>query len=336
MVIAFSGGTSTLLICYGVEFPYGNFYFSLYAFIMTYAIVAHRLMDIEVIIKKTVVFAGLFAMVMAVVMVVTTVAQGVVSRYIGVPVFVTTAFSVMIAILLYDPTRKLLVHVTDRFLFQKKFRLTSIIAQASEAIALVQSLKWLARRIAAFLVIKCRIRNAAIYVRSEDGREFRRLAVRGYGAGARLPELLDSLHPMIRVLEAWRRPVELQSLEDRSAQAGGEEEKRKGLAQAAAFLKSAQSEAVIPSFLKRRVEAAGMGKEQMRGEEETTLRNILILGPKKSDEPYTEEDLEMFFTLAQESAIAIENARLYDEAVKRMHQLAETIRVDMGQAAWAV
>jgi len=40
------------------------------------------------------------------------------------------------------------------------------------------------------------------------------------------------------------------------------------------------------------------------------------LGPKKSDEEYTDEDLDVFFTIAQDSAIAAENARLF-EAVLR-------------------
>jgi signal transduction histidine kinase len=59
----------------------------------------------------------------------------------------------------------------------------------------------------------------------------------------------------------------------------------------------------VPSFL---------GKE---------LRNILILGEKKSGESYTNEDLNVLFTLAQQSAVALENARLYDEAVNRSKEL---------------
>ncbi|MDD5671887.1 MAG: ATP-binding protein, partial [Candidatus Omnitrophica bacterium] len=51
------------------------------------------------------------------------------------------------------------------------------------------------------------------------------------------------------------------------------------------------------------------------------MKNVLTLGEKKSGDYYTSEDLNVLFTLAQESAIAIENARLYDEAIKKTHEL---------------
>ena len=52
------------------------------------------------------------------------------------------------------------------------------------------------------------------------------------------------------------------------------------------------------------------------------MRNVLLLGEKKSGDYYTDEDLNVLFTLAQESAIAIENARLYDEAVNKTKELS--------------
>ena len=53
-----------------------------------------------------------------------------------------------------------------------------------------------------------------------------------------------------------------------------------------------------------------------------SMRGLLVLGDKKSDEDYYEEDLDMLSTLAQEHAIAFENARLYDEAVAKSKELA--------------
>jgi signal transduction histidine kinase len=47
------------------------------------------------------------------------------------------------------------------------------------------------------------------------------------------------------------------------------------------------------------------------------------LGEKKSGGDYSDADLNLFYTLAQESAIAIENARLYDEAVKKNRELQQ-------------
>jgi len=61
------------------------------------------------------------------------------------------------------------------------------------------------------------------------------------------------------------------------------------------------------------------------------LKAILFLGHQKSDEPYSEEDLDVFFTLGQESSIAFENARLYDEVVERTRMLEQT-NMDLSDA----
>ena len=61
------------------------------------------------------------------------------------------------------------------------------------------------------------------------------------------------------------------------------------------------------------------------------LRNVLILGEKKSGDFYSDEDLQVLFTLAQESAIAIENARLYDQAIEKAKEL-EKINAELNTA----
>src|SRR3989338_5683302 len=61
---------------------------------MAYGITRHHLLDIEVIIKKTLVFAGLFAVVAATVSGVTALTQGLVGQFLKIPMPVTTALSV--------------------------------------------------------------------------------------------------------------------------------------------------------------------------------------------------------------------------------------------------
>jgi polar amino acid transport system substrate-binding protein len=50
---------------------------------------------------------------------------------------------------------------------------------------------------------------------------------------------------------------------------------------------------------------------------------ILSLGPKKSDEPYTQDDLDILLPLARTLAIAISNARLFDELSKTQAEAAQ-------------
>jgi signal transduction histidine kinase/MFS family permease len=325
--IAFIGGSTNYLSIYGLPvFPIGNIFVVALPALVAYAIVKHHLMDISIIIRKTLVFAGMFALFMAIVSLVTALTQSYVGKSLHMGPMATSLLSVLIAIFLYDPTRRLLVNITDRYLFQKKFSLTSIVAQASEAIALVQSLKWLSRRIIAFLVTKCRIKNALVYIRSRENELFVRGAIRGYLNDGCPPEELDAMHPVIQHLKKHRRFIEITRLEESLQKKDLPADVRGQLDAIMAFLKASRAEVIIPSFLHRRIEMAGIGKEKHSEDEEVSLRNILVLGGKKSDEQYSDEDLNVFYGLAQESAFAIENARLYDEAVERTRLLEVTNR----------
>jgi C4-dicarboxylate-specific signal transduction histidine kinase len=123
--------------------------------------------------------------------------------------------------------------------------------------------------------------------------------------------VLETHHPLIQYFNRFKKPLERTELESMIHERPVEE--RAALEDILAFLKSFKADASIPSFLQL---ASG----------ERVLKSILFLGPQKSDEPYRAEDLDVFFTLAQESAIAIENARLFDEAVQRTKELKEMNR----------
>ncbi len=79
------------------------------------------------------------------------------------------------------------------------------------------------------------------------------------------------------------------------------------------IMNALKAEVIIPSFLAVRNTSGERSTEQ-------TLRSLLVLGQKKSDQEYTEEDLSVFFTIAQESAIAAEKARLFDVLLKEREE----------------
>ncbi len=64
MLIGFLGGTTNILPMLGINFyPWGNFTIPLYSIIATYAILRHHLMDITVVIKKTLVYSILVSII---------------------------------------------------------------------------------------------------------------------------------------------------------------------------------------------------------------------------------------------------------------------------------
>ncbi|MBN1353652.1 MAG: hypothetical protein JW994_03155, partial [Candidatus Omnitrophica bacterium] len=93
-----------------------------YTIIMAYAIVRHQLMEIEVIIKKTLVFAGLLASVFAMLLLPTFVIQEYLIGSATLSGRITgLTISGIIIILAMRRIENFLINVTDKFLFQKKY-----------------------------------------------------------------------------------------------------------------------------------------------------------------------------------------------------------------------
>lgn len=107
LALAFSGGISLFLLIFNVPCPpFSSVLIILYPPMMAYTILVHRFLDIEVIVKRTLVFAGLFAMVMAVIAFVTTIVQGYAARFIRVDPLILRGSAAALALLLYEPAKK--------------------------------------------------------------------------------------------------------------------------------------------------------------------------------------------------------------------------------------
>jgi GAF domain-containing protein len=54
------------------------------------------------------------------------------------------------------------------------------------------------------------------------------------------------------------------------------------------------------------------------------LGGLITVGSKGSGEPYVQSDIDLLEVLAAHAAVAIENARLYDDALRTRESLKET------------
>lgn len=306
--IAYLGGSTNFFLWYNIPIPpVLNFLVLGYVALIFYAVLNYGLWDIEVVIKRTLVFAGLLLMVMGIVAIATGLTQGYMSRYLRTSPTLSMILAGLLIVAVYDPTRKFLINLTDRYLFQKEFDYKILLKEVTKEMAAIQSLKNLAKTVIAFIVSKGRIRNAATFVYSSADQGYRLQASRPLIWN--IPVIPDN-HPLILQLKVKQTAIDQESLKMQASSKPSE------TLECSKLLESMKAEVAIPSFF-----------YQKNGESPLpSLRSILFLGAKKSDEPYTQEDLDIFFTLAQESAIAIENARLYDAEIQRRLEVEEANR----------
>lgn len=314
-LIAFSGGSTNFFLFYHLPIPpVLNVLVPVYVALVSYAIVRHRLLDIEVVIKKTLVFAALafavFALLASSSFVLTQLLEQQLGGHTRLWIFAVLG---VIAAAAVRPLEIFLAQVTDRFLFQKKYDYHKLLRENSKQMALIRSLDELCKQIVVFLIRQGRIKNAAMFVRDETGGTFVPKYPLGYGGRAQRPRLtLVREDALVRWLQDKRVPVRREGMAELAQRERdqGSPSRAQDLEAMGRTLEALQAEVVIPSFLGVSVsKPAGTGSR-------LDLRNLLVLGPKKSDEEYSEEDLDVFYTIAQDSAIAAENARLFDEAVE--------------------
>jgi len=143
-LIGYVGGIGVFFPVYDITyfpFPYGAYGVTLFSIVTVYTIIKFRFIDIEVIIKKTLVFAGLFGMVAVIATVVTAVAQSYVGDFLSLGPRWSVVLSGLLILLFYNPTRNLLVHITDKVLFQKKEDIKVILNRLSEEIITILELE---------------------------------------------------------------------------------------------------------------------------------------------------------------------------------------------------
>lgn len=275
-ILGYGGGACNFLLVYGIRIPIfaevSNYGALLHGLAIPYIIFRYRFLDIEVIVKRTIVFAGLFGAVMAVVALVTGLTQGYIGLYFKVAPQVSLALSAMLAIFLYDPVKTALVRVTDRYLFQSKIDYEKIEEDVSNSIK-ITDLDQLCRRLVGIFSDEMRVENARLFLHDDKKGCFRIGAAEGEAWDPQ--STLSGEDSLVRALERERGVVLLRSELPKS-----QEELQQALAQL-------KAEAVAKVVFEEKLIA------------------ILLLGKKKSDEDFGTRDRQLLLKTANQMAVAI-------------------------------
>ncbi len=310
VILATLIGTVSFLSMFPLAFgipilPVGHGLLVFYALI-SYSIIRWRLMDISIVVKNTLLYAGLYSVVVGLfVMVVVFLGQLLFygPQALDKRVLWMCLVALGVVTLLVGPLDSWLRSWTDRLLFQRKYEWQKTLKAASRGMAKVTSVDRLLKLMAHFIGMRLRVTHVGILHRSSDdytlkvsrGRDRRPLGLavhRDNPLAAWLEEKKEIL-TLEEVHYALRRERVFPS---RTALRRTWEEIRAEMERLAAQL-------CVPAF----------SKQQMLG--------VLVLGEKLSGDPYSQEDLDILFTLASEGAVALENAQLYEQLFQRMRQI---------------
>ncbi|MBI3615962.1 MAG: HD domain-containing protein [Candidatus Omnitrophica bacterium] len=312
LILASIVGLGSFLTMFPLAFhisipPIGQGLLIFYA-LVSYTIVRWRLMDVSIVVKNTLIYASLYSILVGFFVVVVVFfgqwffygPQALDKRVLWMCL---VALSIVTG--LVRPLDAWLTWLTDRILFQQKFEWQQTLKQASKGMTKVTSADRLLKLMAHFIGMRVRVTHVGLLHRSSDyftlkvsrGRDRRPVGI----AVSRENPLVSWLEEKKEVLTAdevqyWLRSEKL--FPHRTVL-------KRTLAEIKIEMEHLGAVVCIPAF----------SKSQMLG--------ILVLGEKLSGDPYSREDLDVLSTLANEGAIALENANLYGELYQRMHQIED-------------
>jgi two-component system nitrogen regulation sensor histidine kinase GlnL len=289
-VIGFLGGGSTFLPVFNIElFPFGYYLISIYVAIISYAIVRHRLMDIDIVLKKGTTYALLLLLLFVPSFLLIIFIQRLFFNQINY-LFSAAIFLILLLVaLLFYRIKPETEKVVEQFLFKNRYDYRETLGTFSKAMVSILDLESLSKRIIETITQTMGVEKASLFLWDE-----------GKGGYS----LFESKNvkmspPATLLLKNDPLPHYLQKI--------GEIIIREELAKGA---KIPELNGVVNkmSLLESEVSIPLISKGQLVG--------MINLSHKFTKDIYSHEDIELLSTLANQTAVTIENARLYEDLKK--------------------
>jgi signal transduction histidine kinase len=238
---------------------------------IAYAMVRARLFDTTLVIRNSLVYGALSAILSAVYVALVVLVRVASGQAVPGATLAGDLFATGVVVALFAPVRDRVQHLIDRKLFRARYDATQALEEASQSLTSLLDLDAIVARVVAAIEATLQVEGARVVL-----------------AGP----LLDALRPHPEVLSAAPLPV-------------------------------ARPHRVVPAL-----DAALVLPITFQD----ALTGALVLGPKRSETPFTDSDLRLLGLLANQSAIAIENARSYRQIQAFNQELEATVRQRTAEA----
>lgn len=295
LVICFLAGVSYFFTVYRTHiYPYGALLVPALPLVTTYAILRHKLLDIQVIVKRTLVFAGLLASTFAMLVLPTLLIQEYIFRGAGMGGRIAgLTISGIVIILSLRRIENFLINITDKFLFQKKYDYKVLLKTFTSEVLTVLDLNRLLKLTVAKLSDIIKLKSCGILLLDEKKNEYRLAASRGIKEKTITLKMDNTLTTFLNRTRMY-------------LSVSAHEKSHKIPERIRQDMNRLKLELAIPLMT-------------LQGE----MIGILTLGKKKSDEDYTQDDMDILLPLAQTLSIAISNAEMFDELGKTQAEAAQ-------------
>ena len=268
------------------------------AVLTAYVILRYQLLDINFVLRKGLLYFIPTVVVGAVFFLVLIISVQLLQTRSGYELLLVSVFVAVLVALVVSPLQGELQSWVDRRFFRERYNAGQMLQRLSSTAASVLDLDLLTDMILDDVTSTMNVSRAAFVLREEDGIGYTMTAQRGLAPD--IKSRLRNDHPIVDWLQRHDRALSKHDME------------------------------MMPQFkalwTQEREDLDRLGSELLVPlKTEGNLVGIFALGPKPSEKPYSYDDQRTLITLANQTAVAIANARLY-RAVQR--ELSERERAE--------
>jgi len=294
--IGFLGGSTNYPLFYNIQVPpVGNLFVFFYIVLFAYAIIRYRLMDIYIVLRKTVVYGVLTGFMVGIVALVTFAGQQYFAKIFAGHQWVLSLISVFVITTTFRPLQIVLQKFVERFLFHQRYEYRDALKAADKELGKVKSLRSLLVMTVKVISDTLAPDHTALFIKNRKKNEFEIKISKGKRKIK--SEEIKSNNGLIHWLIRHKEPVVYEELKYRleSEDWTRRKDEKKRMQQAIDEMERLNANACIPSFYKNK------------------LAGGLILGNRTSGNMYTQEDLDLLQSLANHTAAVVDDLQVQKE-----------------------
>ena len=252
-----------------------------------YAIFRHRLMDVDVVIRRSLIYGTVTAALAAIYLVSVYGIGTLVNYFFGVQnnqLFIVA--SLIVVAFIFDPVKQRFQKGIDRIFFHERYDYQQALLEFTQELPRLMEMEHILNSIISRLSSTMHIDKLSVFICGEK---------EGCSTVAQNINQADCMftdgdHTLMALLRETRNPVDLHLLGDEYDLTDLKDEEKQKLLRAGVVLS-------VPMFLQDR------------------LVGFINVGPKMSGKVYSQEDINLLATVAGQAAIAIENSRLHKSEI---------------------
>jgi HD-GYP domain-containing protein (c-di-GMP phosphodiesterase class II) len=264
------------------------------ALLITYAILRYQLLDIRIVIRQGLFYSIPTILIGTTYFLIISLLLNIFQTSTGIQLFLASLIVAVITALIAEPLRLWAQSIIDRMFFREKYDATRMLQNLSSSVATVLDLYKITRMILEEVCSTLHIPTAAFFLREENSSRFQLTTQIGQESIQQIE--FRQGHPVVLWLSSHDQPLARHDIEVLPQFQSLWRSERDDL-------DALNAELLIP------IKVQGI------------LVGIFLVGAKRSEQAYTMEDIITLSTVANQTAVAIENARLYTSEQTRLREM---------------